>query len=214
MNPNFKSNERELVKIATFFKRQSRKLIDAGKLDREHAQVGEAVDKFIASMEEHANARASILSDRQTLRKIVKDNAVCPRCHTSDKLKIAGTEKDEKGRASNRYKCRKCNIQFTWNRPNNPWDMISYIQEVMDILKSQRESGTMSEAEAEQVAKALESMQSNLDTFKPVIDAHNEEYKRIIERDREMEKIIHEFKNSLLIEKIKLDTWENRDANK
>lgn len=92
--------------------------------------------------------------------------------------------------------------------------MISYIQEVMDTLKSKRESGTMSEAEAEQVAKALESMQSNLDTFKPVIDAHNEEYKRIIERDREMEKIIHEFKNSLLIEKIKLDTWENRDANK
>ncbi len=213
MNPNFKSNERELVKIASFFKRQSRKLIDAGKLDREHGQVGEAVDKFIASMEEHANTRAKILSDRETLRKIVKDNAVCPRCHTNDKLKSAGTEKDEKGRVSNRYKCRKCNIQFTWNRPNNPWDMVSYIQEVMETLRSKRESGTMSESEAEQVSQALESMQANLDTFKPVIDAHDEEYRHIIERDREMEKIIHEFKNSLLIEKIKLDTWENRDAN-
>src|SRR5690606_34041449 len=117
MNPNFKSNERELVKIAGFFKRQSRMLIDAGKLDNEHARGGEAVDKFIASLEEHANTRARILDDRQTLRKIVKDNAVCPRCSTSDKLKLTGTEKDDKGRVSNRYKCRKCNIQFTWNRP-------------------------------------------------------------------------------------------------
>ncbi len=212
MNPNFKSNERELVKIAGFFKRQSRKLIDAGKLDSEHAQVGEAVDKFIASLEEHANTRAKILDDRQVLRKIVKDNAVCPRCNTSDKLKLTGTEKDEKGRVSNRYKCRKCNIQFTWNRPNNPWDMVRYIEEVMETLRVKRESGGLSEAEAGQLTVALESMQANLDTLRPVIDAHDEEYSRILERDREMEKIIHEFKNSLLIEKIKLDTWENRDA--
>ena len=66
MNPNFKSNERELVKIAGFFKRQSRKLIDAGKLDKEHEQVGEAVDRFIATIEDHANVRARILDDRQT----------------------------------------------------------------------------------------------------------------------------------------------------
>jgi hypothetical protein len=26
----------------------------------------------------------------------------------------------------------------------------------------------------------------------------------------EMDKLIHEFKNSLLIEKIKMNTWENR----
>ncbi len=212
MNPNFKSNERELVKIAGFFKRQSRKLIDAGKLDSEHAQVGEAVDKFIASLEEHANTRAKILDDRHVLRKIVKDNAVCPRCNTSDKLKLTGTEKDEKGRVSNCYKCRKCNIQFTWNRPNNPWDMVRYIEEVMETLRVKRESGGLSEAEAGQLTVALESMQANLDTLRPVIDAHDEEYSRILERDREMEKIIHEFKNSLLIEKIKLDTWENRDA--
>lgn len=214
MNPNFKSNERELVKIAGFFKRQSRKLIDAGKLDKEHEQVGEAVDRFIATIEDHANVRARILDDRQTLRKLVRDNAVCPRCHTGDKLKLTGTEKDSKGRVSNRYKCRKCNIQFTWNRPNNPWDMVRYIEEVMETMREQRESGSLTTEEADHLSRALESMQANLNALKPVIDSHDEEYNRICERDQEMEKVIHEFKNSLLIEKIKMDTWDNRDVNR
>src|SRR5688572_29757019 len=130
MNRNFKSNERELVKVASFFKRQSRKLMEEGKLGEEHAKVGEAVDRFIEQMEAHADARAQILEQRESLRKIVKDNALCPRCNTDDKLRHVGTEKNEKGWKSNRYRCRKCNIEFTWNRPNNPWDMISYIEEV------------------------------------------------------------------------------------
>jgi hypothetical protein len=36
MNKHFKQNERELVKVATFFKKQSRKLIAEGKLGEEH----------------------------------------------------------------------------------------------------------------------------------------------------------------------------------
>ena len=40
MNKNFKANERELVKVATFFKKQSKKLIEEGKIGEENQQVG------------------------------------------------------------------------------------------------------------------------------------------------------------------------------
>jgi hypothetical protein len=147
MNKNFKPNERELIKIASFFKKQSKKLIAEGKLGEENKAVAEAVDRFIEHMNKHADTRAFILEQRDYLKKLVKDNAQCPQCRSSSMLKVAGTEKDEKGWKSNRYKCRKCNIYFTWNMPNNPWDMIQYIQEVLQTLRTKKESDSIPEEE-------------------------------------------------------------------
>jgi hypothetical protein len=210
MNKNFKSNERELVKVASFFKRQSKQLIDEGKLGEEHAKVGEAVDRFIEQMSQHADLRAQILLQREALRKIVKDNAVCPRCNTGDKLRHVGTDKNDKGWKSNRYRCRKCNVEFTWNRPNNPWDMILYIEEVIQMLTAKLSAPELAEGEKEQITAGLQNMNENLDKLKPVIQSHDSEYAAIQTRDTEMEQLIHEFKNSLLIERIKMDTWERR----
>lgn len=209
MNKNFKSNERELVKIATFFKKQSRQLIAEGKLGEEHKKVEEAVDSFVTHMNQHADSRAFILDQRNQLQKLVKDDAQCPTCSHSDMLKFVKVEANEKGWKSNRYKCRRCNIEFTWNRPNNPWDMISWIEEMMAMLKAKQEAEP-DEGQREQIAAGLAGMQANLDKLKPVIDEHNQEYEALQKREEEMERLIHEFKNSLLIEKIKLDTWENR----
>lgn len=210
MNKHFKNHERELVKVATFFKRQSKKLIAEGKLGEEHKKVEEAVDRFVEHMNNHANSRAFILEQRESLKKLVKDDAECPTCHKRDMLKLVGTDKNEKGWKSNRYKCRRCNIEFTWNRPNNPWDMVEYIGEVLQSLRAKHESETTSPGEKEQLAEGVATMQANLEKIKPVIDAHNKEYNDLLSRETEMEKLIHEFKNSLLIEKIKMDTWENK----
>lgn len=211
MNQNYKPNERELVKIATFFKKQSKKLIEEGKLGEEHKKVEEAVDRFVEHMEQHSNTRAFILEQREQLNKLVKDDAECPQCHKKDMIKLVGTEKNEKGWKSNRYKCRKCNIAFTWNRPNNPWDMILYIDEVLQTLRLRQADVSVDEGEKEHLAAGIESTEANLAKLKPVIDAHNEEYNALQARESEMEKLIHEFKNSLLIEKIKMDTWENKN---
>jgi transposase-like protein len=210
MNKHFKTNERELVKVASFFKRQSRKLIDEGKLGEENAKVGEAVDRFIEQMESHADIRAQILDQREALKKLVRDNAVCPRCNTGDKIKLVGTEKNSKGWKSNRYRCRKCNVDFTWNRPNNPWDMIKFIEEMIDMLVTKLSDPGVSELEKSHIETGLVNMRENLDKLKPVIEAHDAEYDAIQTRDAEMEQLIHEFKNSLLIERIKMDSWENR----
>jgi hypothetical protein len=213
MNKNFKPNERELVKVATFFRKESERLIAEGKLGPENAQVGEAVNRFIEHLEQHANTRAFILDQREQLKKLVKDNAACPTCGKKDMLKLVGTEKNDKGWKSNRYRCRRCNIEFTWNLPNNPWDMIAYIGEVQQTMKLKAEDPGTSTEEREQITTAITNMEGNLARLQPVIDSHNEEYKALEAREEEMEKLVHEFKNSLLIEKIKLDTWENKKSS-
>lgn len=210
MNRNFKANERELVKVASFFKKESRRLISEGKLGEENKQVEEAVDKFIEHLNHHADSRAVITEHREYLRKLVKDNARCPQCHSGEMLKFAGTEANDKGWKSNRYKCRRCNIYFTWNAPNNPWDMIPYLHEVLETLRIKSALENISPEEKAEAQRTIDSLQTNLDHLKPVIDAHDREYDEFQERELEMDKLIHEFKNSLLIEKIKMDKWEER----
>lgn len=210
MNRNLKPNERELIKVAAFFKKHSRKLMDGGRLGAEYQSVGESVDRFVSEMEYHADMRAAVLENRQKLSKLIKDNAECPRCHSSDKLKHAGTEKNAKGWTSNKYRCRKCNITFTWNRPNNPWDMIGFLTEFLDVMRLKRNVPGVTESEISSADATIETMQGNLDALQQAISEHDKEYQAIMERDAEMEKLIHEFKNTLLIEKIKMDTWENK----
>lgn len=210
MNKNFKANERELIKVATFFKKESRRLIAEGKIREENKQVEEAVDRFIEHLNNHANTRALIIEQRDYLKKLIKDNARCPQCQSNEMLKFSGTEENDKGWKSNRYKCRRCNIYFTWNAPNNPWDMIQYLQEVLQTLRLKFAMAGTSEEERAQAQANIDTMQANLDRLKPVIDAHDQEYEALQVREAEMDKLIHEFKNSLLIEKIKMDTWESK----
>lgn len=210
MNKNFKANERELIKVATFFKKESRRLIAEGKIREENKQVEEAVDRFIEHLNNHANTRALIIEQRDYLKKLIKDNARCPQCQSNEMLKFSGTEENDKGWKSNRYKCRRCNIYFTWNAPNNPWDMIQYLQEVLQTLRLKFAMAGTSEEERAQAQANIDTMQANLDRLKPVIDAHDQEYEALHVREAEMDKLIHEFKNSLLIEKIKMDTWESK----
>ncbi|HET9486235.1 MAG TPA: hypothetical protein VFO54_02325 [Chryseosolibacter sp.] len=183
MNKHFKPNERELVKVATFFKKQSKKLIEEGKIGEENKNVEEAVDRFIEHMNNHANARAFILEQREYLKKLVKDNPECPQCHSRDMLKLVGSERNDKGWKSNRYKCRKCNILFTWNMPNNPWDMISYIQEVLQTLRTRNENEEAPGGGVNERLATISSMEANLGKLKPVIDAHEQDYQDLLKRE-------------------------------
>jgi hypothetical protein len=209
MNKHFNQNERDVAKLAAFFKKESIRLMSEGRLSEDHKKVQDAVDHFLIHLEDHANTRASLLEQREYLNKLVKDNAVCPKCGSREKLKVVGSEKNEKGWKSNRYKCRKCNIAFTWNMPNNPWQMIEYIEDMLQRASTDREiNGAPEENEA------MASLQANLAKLKPVIDDHDKSYEALKARESEMERLLHEFKNSLMIEKIKMDTWENKQKQK
>lgn len=208
MNKNFNQKERDIVKLASFFKKESQRLMAAGRLGEESKKVQDAVDSFLTHIEHHANTRAFLAEQREYLNHLVKDNASCPKCRSNDKIKVVGTEKNDKGWKSNRYKCRKCNIEFTWNLPNNPWHMIEYIEEMLAPLSVKTDSDV---SELPEQSDMLAGMKANLEKLKPVIEAHDKDYADFRSREDEMQRLLHEFKNSLMIEKIKMDTWENRN---
>ncbi|MEO5977347.1 MAG: hypothetical protein ABIS36_15350 [Chryseolinea sp.] len=213
MNKNFKSNERELINVVNYFKRKSKQMIASGAIDEQHRSIQETVDRFVEQINMHADQRAAILEQRKILEKIVRDDPSCPKCHSKDMIKLVGTEKNDKGWKSNRYKCRKCNIQFTWNTPNNPWDLLEYIQAKM-IQIEEKLATSATEDEKNLLVESLDNTKSQLERIKPIISAHDAEYLEMTNRDDEMEKLIHEFKNSLLIEKIKMDTWESKTKSR
>ena len=88
--------------------------------------------------------------------------------------------------------------------------MIQYLDEVMTTLRLQQNNVTAADEEKAIAGAAIESIEGSLSKLRPVIEAHDKEYYAIQERDTEMEQLIHEFKNSLLIEKIKMDTWDKK----
>lgn len=205
MNQNLKENERELIKLVNFFKKKADKLLQEGKLGAEHQQLIIACENLANKLEMHASNRAEIFSQREMLKKLVKDNAVCPKCNKDAHLKLSGVHTTEQGWKSNRYTCRKCNIQFVWSRPNNPWDLVSYFEWYVEELRNQI---TEDAVDKEQSMELVDQLLENIGKLKPVLDASDRAYNDLKENENEMDKLIHGFKNHLLIEKIKMDTWE------
>jgi len=87
------------------------------------------------------------------------------------------------------------------------------MEEFSANLETKLTENQLDEQAQVQARAAIESMSKNVENLKPVIDAADQEYKDVDIRDIEMAKLIHEFKNQLLIEIIKLDTWEARNKD-
>jgi hypothetical protein len=199
--------ERELVKLATFFIKNTERLINEGKLADEHQTVINTCHTLIEKINLHAENREAVRKNRDNLKSLIKDNAQCPKCHQSSHLKLIGVDNEERWEC-NRYKCRRCNITFTWNRPNNPWDMIPFTEALINELQNKIEAQNPPEDVKEQTLASMEQMRGNLTKIQEIVDASDIEYKEMKERDLEMSKLVHEFKNYLKIEKIKMDTWK------
>src|SRR4051812_41515724 len=122
MNPSLKKNERELVKLTRFFRKRAESFTETGKLTEEQKnKIIESCENLEKSLDIHAQYREAVILRRENLQKSVQDNAACPKCNGRVQLKLVGTVTHERGWKSNKYRCRKCNIEFVWNRPNNPW---------------------------------------------------------------------------------------------
>jgi hypothetical protein len=207
MNHTLKENERELVKLVNFFRKRAEKLIKEGKLGDEHKQVITACERLIDQIQKHAATREDIYEQREKLQNIVKDNAECPQCNKGTHLKLIGVGKHEQGWKSNRYKCRRCNIEFLWRTPNNPWDMIPFMESSIQELEQKVQNKNTGEDMQQQSMAMIEQMKKNLEKLKPVIEGFDKNFQDLQAKELEMIKMIHEFKNYLLIEKIKMDSW-------
>lgn len=210
MAPNLNARERELVKAANQFKKRAQNLVKAQKLNEEHLKIVTACDQLLAQVHHHAGQRAAVEEQHEQLKKLVQDNAQCPRCNRNDYLKPAGVFTNEQGWKMNKYRCRRCNIEFVWNRPNNPWDMLKFIDALLLQLDLSLAAEGAEPAAREQNLRMKEQVMQNLAKLKPVVEASDESLRDIRQKDEEMAQMLHEFKNYLLIETIKLDSWENQ----
>lgn len=207
MNNALKANERELVKLIRFFSKRAEKLMASGELSTEHEQLTQACQNLERQLLAHADNRTAILDKRERLEKVIEDKAQCPKCGKADLLKKQGVASNEQGWKCNTYRCRRCNTSFTWNRPNNPWHMVEFLELYIKELEDSMEAG-MEPDMRQHTEAAIPQLQDSLYRLRPVLQTSDEEVQALAEKEREMDKLIHQFKNYLLIEKIKLDTYQ------
>jgi hypothetical protein len=205
MEQNLKPEERELVKLVQYFKKRAQILIAEDKMDDDYRQMMETCDKLIEQLNIHARNREAVLADRAQLEGMIKDNARCPKCAGSDKLKLIGTDTNEQGWKSNQYKCRKCNISFVWSAPNNPWDMIPYVEKFISDTEIKLSKQDQNDPNYQPTAQMLEGMKTNLDRLRPIVSASDLDLKELQEREVLMAEMVHKFKKHLMIEKIKME---------
>ena len=205
MDQNFNAEERELIKLVSFFKKHTERLNPGDALLAEYKIMLETCDKLVEQMNVHAQNREIILGEREQLKNLVKDNAHCPKCEKNANLKLTGTDKSEQGWKSNKYRCRKCNIEFVWNAPNNPWDMIAYVEYFVVKLENSLAEENLDEATKKANEEALMQMKNNLAKIKPVVEASALDLAGLEKREAEMADMVSKVKKHLLIEKIRLD---------
>jgi hypothetical protein len=203
MEEYFKSEERELVKLVQYFKKRAQTLLAENKLGDDLGQMIEACDKFVEQLNFHARSRETIMNAREQLKGLIRDNAKCPTCHSAEKLKIIGFDTNAQGWKSNKYKCRKCNIAFVWNAPNNPWDMIPYVEKF--IADTEIKLSESSDPETENTLAALAQMKNTVATLKPVVESSDKDLKEMEERELQMADMVRKFKKQLAIEKIRME---------
>jgi hypothetical protein len=202
---NLTADERELVKLVHYFKKRADVLLNENEHAEDYRQMLDTCDKLVEQLSLHARNREAIYTDREQLRNMIQDHARCPKCNSNEMLKVIGFDTNSKGWKSNKYKCRRCNIAFVWNTPNNPWDMIPYVEQFIHDTEEKISSLDPSDPSIEATTAGLEGMKANLAKLKPVVEASDAELKELEEREVQMADMVKKFKKHLLIEKIKLE---------
>lgn len=206
-----KPNERELIKLIRFFSKRAAKLMEEGELSAEHSQLTAACQNLETQLMTHATNRSAIMDKRERLLNIIEDNAQCPKCSKADMLKRTGSTTNEYGWKCNTYKCRRCNTGFTWNRPNNPWDMVEFLEMYIGQLQLAM-AAEQNQLMIHQTEDAVAQMKESLNRLRPVLQTSDEEVDALQQKEKEMDKLIHQFKTYLQIEKIKLNAYPEEEA--
>lgn len=199
------ADERELVKLVQYFKKRADVLLSDAEHADDYRQMLDTCDKLTEQLYLHAQNREDILQAREQLQGMIKDNAKCPKCNSNEMLKVIGFDTNSKGWKSNKYKCRRCNIAFVWNTPNNPWDMIPYVEQFIHDTEEKVNALDPSDPSIEATLAGLEGMKANLTKLKPVTESSDLDMKELKEREEQMADMVKKFKKHLLIEKIKLE---------
>lgn len=203
MNPNLNANEREVIKLALFFQKNARRIIEEKSLNENYSELAESCEKIITALSTHADFRASVLQQKKELQSAIQDNALCPKCESAEYLRYIGVDTSEEWKC-NKYKCRRCNISFVWNRPNNPWDLLKFVERMKEQIMLQSNISEMA-GEFSELTPALQNLDSQMENLRSTINHVDRIYSDMMEKDEAMSTLVKEFKKFLMIEKIKLE---------
>lgn len=209
MNQNLKDNEKELIKQVSYFKKRAEKMLSEGKVSEEHSQLIESCEKLVDTIRLHAAKRTEVQTQREALRGMLKENAECPKCNKSGHLKFVGIDTSDNGWKCNKYRCRKCNIEFVWAKPNNPWDLVPYLERMIGNMETKLQEENVEDTQKLEMHNMIEQVRVSLTKLKPVIEASDLDFTEMEARDQDMNKIVNEFKMHLQIERIKMDAQDN-----
>jgi hypothetical protein len=209
MSQNLKDNERELIKQVNYFKKRAEKMLSEGKVDEDHRQLIESCEKLVDTVHLHAGKRSEVMEQRDALKGMIKDNAACPKCTKNMHLKLAGIDTADNGWKCNKYRCRKCNIEFVWAKPNNPWDLVPYLERMITNIEEKLQGEGIDDVQKGESANMIEQVNLSLSKLKPIIEASDLDWQEMLAREADMDKIVNEFKMHLLIERIKMDAQDN-----
>lgn len=202
---NLKAEERELIRLVNFFKRKVKTMVEEKKTTQDYTEILETCDKLVEQISIHAKSREIVLEEREKLKSLIKEQALCPKCQKNTNLKHIGVDKSPEGWKSNKYRCKKCNIEFVWDAPNNPWDMIPYVEKYIGQLENKLQQEEVDEQTREEGRQAIEQLKGNLAKLKPVVEASDQDLREMETRDKEMAEIVRNFTKHLQIEKIKME---------
>ncbi len=201
MDLQYNADERELLKLVQFFRKQADRLQN----EESYPQMIATCDKLIEQLDIHVKSREQVLASNEQLKGLVKDNASCPQCEKNANLKLVGVDLSPQGWKNNKYRCRACNIEFVWNVPNNPWDMVPYVEAfIVELEKTIMDAGTNEMVKGAN-AEALAQMKANLEKIKPIVQASEQNMAELEAREKEMSDMVNKVKKHLMIEKIRLD---------
>jgi hypothetical protein len=205
MEPTFNADERELLRLVSYFKKKAQSLAEEQENKEDFKQLMETCDLLRDHLYTHAGYRDAVLANREQLKSMIKDNARCPDCGKVDMLKLTGVAANEQGWKSNKYRCRSCNIEFVWNAPNNPWDMVPYVENFIQNIESKLNEEGPDDGSRQAVAETVRQMKESLEILKPVVEKSDQDFIEFEAREKEMEGIVNRFKKQLMIEKIRLE---------
>lgn len=203
MNPNLNENERELIKLANYFSKNAERLLIEEKIGEEHKNLVESCKQIVAALNNHADYRATILEQREAMNHVIKDNAHCPKCNQVDQLKKTGVDSSQDIKC-NTYKCRKCNISFVWNRPNNPWDFLKFIDRLQIQVLEKMQVDNIQEQEIGMYQQMLTDLAAQRAKLQESVTQVDENYSVMQQKEAEMAGLVNSFSKYLKITKIQM----------
>lgn len=204
MNLNLNESERELVRLANYFSKNAQLQNLEENFGEEHAKLVDSCHQIVSALNKHAEYRATVLAQRDALAKAIKDNADCPQCNQNTQLKLVGVD-NSMDMSCNRYKCRRCNISFTWNRPNNPWDFVKFIDGLQVQIVEQLQEDSLPEEEVQLYQQTIQDLGFQRNKLQESIAQVDENYSVMQQKEAEMSALVQSFSKYLKITKIQME---------